>query len=158
MNLQNRQAFLDTIAHSEIGADLLAKSDNGYDVIVGSTAKHPHLFNPYTSHPRLVVDLGKGLKSTAAGRYQILARYYDWYKVQLKLPDFGKASQDKIAYQMISECNALHLLDAGDFAGAVKACSSRWASLPGANYGQHENQLIDLQLAYVGAGGGLNIA
>ena len=101
------------------------------------------------------MDLGKGLKSSAAGRYQILVRYYDWYKVQLKLPDFGKASQDKIAYQMISECNALHLLDAGDFVGAVKACSSRWASLPGANYGQHENKLADLQLAYVAAGGAL---
>lgn len=153
MNLNNRKAFLDTIALSEIGIDLLKKSDNGYDVIVGATAKHLHLFSPYSSHPRIVVDLGKGLKSTAAGRYQILARYYDWYKAQLKLPDFGKASQDKIAYQMISECNALHLLDAGDFVGAVNACSSRWASLPGANYGQHENKLADLQLAYVEAGG-----
>jgi len=153
MNLVNRKSFLDMIAVSEIGVALLAKSDDGYDVIVGSTASHPHLFAPYTNHPHIIVDLGHGLKSSAAGRYQILGRYFDAYKVQLKLPDFGKASQDKIAYQMISECNALHLLDAGDFVGAVKACSSRWASLPGANYGQHENKLAALQLAYVAAGG-----
>ena len=28
---QNRQAFLDTLAASEIGAALLVKSDNGYN-------------------------------------------------------------------------------------------------------------------------------
>jgi hypothetical protein len=31
--MSNRTAFLDMIAHSEIGAALLAKSDNGYNVM-----------------------------------------------------------------------------------------------------------------------------
>ncbi|TPQ32162.1 glycoside hydrolase, partial [Burkholderia ubonensis] len=35
---KNRVAFLDTVAVSEIGAALLAKSDDGYNVLVGSTA------------------------------------------------------------------------------------------------------------------------
>ena len=148
---KNIKAFLTMIAISE-GTQQIGHN-NGYDVIVGSTVKRPDLFTSYADHPRKMVDLGNGLKSTAAGRYQILLRYYDAYKKSLKLPDFSPGSQDKIALQMISECNALRLIDAGKFAQAVKACKSRWASLPGANYSQHENKLSDLQLAYVSAGG-----
>lgn len=153
MNIQNRKAFLDTIADSE-GTQQIGVN-NGYDVIVGSRPNHPHLFVDYADHPRILVDLGHGLKSTAAGRYQILSRFFDAYKVTLKLPDFGRASQDKIAYQMIGECNALRLIDAGDFEGAMRACSSRWASLPFAKYGQHTNTLAGLKLVYLSAGGKL---
>jgi len=151
--MKNIKPFLDMIAVSELGVDLLAKSDNGYNVIVGSTAKKPILFNSYKDHPRKLVDLGGGLKSTAAGRYQILTRYFDAYKKTLKLPDFSPLSQDKIAIQLITECKAFKLIESGDFSGAVKACASRWASLPGANYGQHENKLATLQGHYINAGG-----
>ena len=48
---------------------------------------------------------------------------------------------------------AIALVEAGDFAAAVHACRSRWASLPGAGYGQHENTLAALEEAYVVAGG-----
>ena len=63
----NRKAFLDMIAHSEIGQALLDVSDNGYNVIVGSTAQHPDLFNSYADHPRKLVRLNAKLSSTAAG-------------------------------------------------------------------------------------------
>jgi hypothetical protein len=39
----NLKAFLDMIAWSEIGPALLAKSDNGYNVCVGSTPEKPIL-------------------------------------------------------------------------------------------------------------------
>jgi len=152
----NLKAFLDTLAVSELGPALLAASDNGYNVIVGSTASNPILFYGYADHPRQAVKLiirGQQIMSTAAGRYQVLMRYYDSYKASLKLPDFGKASQDAIALQLIRECHATDLITAGHFAEAVDACRSRWASLPGAGYNQNEHKLSYLQDAYIAAGG-----
>lgn len=151
MQLKNRNAFLYMLAISE-GTQQIG-SNNGYDVIVGSTKSHPNLITNYTDHPRVVVKLGKKLKSTAAGRYQIKASIYDAYKKQLNLKGFYPEDQDAIAYQLISECNALHLIDAGNFKQAVFACRSRWASLPGANYGQHINNIELLIAAYSKAGG-----
>lgn len=153
----NLKAFLDMIAISEIGAALLAKSDNGYNVIVGGALFDdkgtPELFDDYADHPRKVVALGRGLKSSAAGRYQILARYFDAYKKTLNLPDFSPASQDAIAIQMIKEQHALPDVEAGRFDEAVKKCANIWASLPGAGYGQHENTLAYLRAHYTNLGG-----
>lgn len=149
----NITAFLDMIAVSEIGKELLAASDDGYNVIVGSTASNPNLFNGYADHPRKLIDLGNGLKSTAAGRYQILSRYYDAYRNQLSLPNFSPESQDLIAVQMIKECHAYGPLTNGLFEQAVNFCRSRWASLPGAGYSQHENKMKDLREAYENSGG-----
>lgn len=160
---RNMSAFLDSIAYSELGPKLLAQSDDGYDVIVGSVPGRVRRFGDYRDHPRLPVRLtvrakdGKRMlvQSTAAGRYQILARYFDAYKRQLGLPDFGPDSQDEIAIQMIRECRAIDDIEAGRFAAAVHKCRSRWASFPAAGYGQHENELADLQTAYVASGGTL---
>ncbi|MFZ2403702.1 MAG: glycoside hydrolase family 104 protein [Methylobacter sp.] len=152
----NRQAFLHMIAVSELGQKLIDVSDNGYNVIVGSTPDNPILFWSYIDHPRRKIDLPKlKIKSTAAGRYQILARYYDAYKTQLGLPDFGPESQDLIALQMIRECKALADVDAGRFAEAVRKCRSRWASLTGSPYKQHTNSIEFLTKAYIDGGGTL---
>jgi muramidase (phage lysozyme) len=148
----NRCAFLDAIAGSEIGPALLAKTDNGYNVLVGSTAAHPLTFPSYAAQPNI---LNKALNSTAAGRYQLLYRYWVSYQKMLNLPDFSPLSQDKIALQQIRECNALPDIDAGNFAHAVALCSRIWASLPGNDYGQHQNAIAMLQGYYTTAGGGL---
>lgn len=140
------------IANSEIGPALLAATDNGYNVLVGSTPGRPLTFPSYAAHPGI---LNRALDSTAAGRYQLLFRYWTAYKAQLNLPDYGPLSQDLIALQQIKERNALPLIDAGNFAQAVALCSNIWASLPGNNYGQHQNQLAQLETAYTGAGGTL---
>jgi muramidase (phage lysozyme) len=153
--MDNRTAFLDTIAFSEIGPKLLAASDNGYNVIVGSTPTAPILFSSYADHPRKLVHLNASLASTAAGRYQLLARYFDAYKQSLGLPDFSPASQDAIAIQQIKERSALADIDAGRFDIAVSKVRNIWASLPGANYGQHENKLEVLRAQFVGLGGRL---
>lgn len=142
----NLSAFLDTIAHSE-GTPRYGQ-DDGYNAIVGGA-----LFDSYADHPRVLVEVRPGLKSTAAGRYQLLARYFDPYKAQLSLPDFSPESQDKIAIQQIKECHALDLIEAGKFEDAVAKCAHIWASLPGANYGQHENRLSTMLAAYLDAGG-----
>ncbi|MCK4121419.1 glycoside hydrolase family 104 protein [Ralstonia pseudosolanacearum] len=150
---KNLAAFLDMIAVSELGRPLLAKSDNGYNVIVGSTAGAPKLFHSYADHPRQIIEIRPGLKSTAAGRYQLLARYFDVYKRQLGLQDFSPASQDAIAVQQIRERSALADIQGGRLAAAIAKCKNIWASLPGAGYGQNEHSLAYLQAAYVSAGG-----
>lgn len=80
-------------------------NDCGYDVLVGGG-----LFRGYADHPRMVVDLpALKIKSTAAGRYQLLRRYYDFYKKTLGLKDFPPLSQDLIALQQFRERRALPL-------------------------------------------------
>lgn len=135
------RAFLDMIAYAE-GTDngIQPTNNSGYDVLVGG-----NLFYDYSDHPRVLVNLPKyNIKSTAAGRYQILARYFDAYKLQLGLKDFGPESQDKIAIQLIRECRALDDITAGRIEAAIVKCRSRWASLPGAGYGQHEQKMSTL--------------
>lgn len=147
---KNVCAFLDMIAYSE-GTDCgrYPTNNHGYDVIVGHT-----LFTDYSDHPRKLVSLPKlGIKSTAAGRYQLLSRYYDAYKKQLGLKDFSPLSQDLIAIQQIRERRALPLIQAGQFEQAVRQVRNIWASLPGAGYGQHEQKIANLLTAYRNAGG-----
>ncbi len=146
---KNMKAFLDTIAFSELGAKILKESDNGYNVIVGSLPGRLITFSDYKDHPRKLVALPKlGISSTAAGRYQQLARNYDFYKKALKLSDFSPASQDVIAIRQIQECKAVPAIEAGDFKTACALCCRIWASLPGAGYGQHENSLSVLQSVF----------
>jgi muramidase (phage lysozyme) len=146
----NRAAFLDMIAYSEIGPELLKETDNGYNVLVGATPGKPLTFSGYATHPNW---FNRACNSTAAGRYQLLHRYFVYYSDLLNLADFSPVAQDKIALQQIKERGALQHIDAGDFAHAVTLCSNIWASLPGNTYGQHQNPIAHLQLAYQNAGG-----
>lgn len=144
-------AFLDLIAWSE-GTDngRQPTKDRGYDVVVGGG-----LFDSYDDHPRRLIRLpALGIKSTAAGRYQILSRYWDHYRKQLGLVGgFTPENQDRIALQLIRECRALDDIKAGRIADAIHKCRSRWASLPGANYGQHEHAIGPLLAHYSKVGG-----
>ena len=144
----NERAYLDMLAWSE-GTSRVNGSANGYNVIVGGS-----LFSDYSDHPRRLVDLPKlGIKSSAAGRYQLLAKYFDAYKRQLGLKDFSPESQDAIALQQIREQNAINDVRAGHIRDAIRKCANIWASLPGAGYGQHENKIDQLIAVYVRAGG-----
>jgi muramidase (phage lysozyme) len=148
----NLNAFLATIGESE-GTVPVPGGENGYRVLVGSTIKEPKLFYDYADHPRILVTIRKGLSSTAAGRYQILARYFDHYKKSLGLPDFSPDSQDRIAIQMIREQKALDHVVQGKFDLAVAEVSNIWASFPGAGYGQHEWPLDKLRGWFLKHGG-----
>lgn len=156
--IQNRKAFLDMLSVSEGTSTNQATKNNGYDVIVTGVNGVSELFTDYSDHPfnkgRLSkVINSKGLTSNASGRYQFMLRDWHHYRDQLKLVDFGPASQDLWALQLIRERGALPLIDAGSFALAIAQCKNLWASLPGAGYGQHENQIAKLEVAYTNAGG-----
>ena len=141
----NLEAFLDMIAVSE---GTKGKGNDGYNVIVGGA-----LFDSYVDHPRKLVWIRPGLASTAAGRYQLLARYWNYYRDFLQLVDFSPASQDAVAIQQIKERKALEDIEKGYISVAIDKCKNIWASLPGANYGQHENNIDKLIAAYKAAGG-----
>ena len=69
INNNQRKAFLDMLAWSEESIPGRQKTRNhGYDVIVGG-----ELFTDYSDHPRKLVTLNPKLKSTGAGRYQLLS-------------------------------------------------------------------------------------
>lgn len=149
---RNVCAFLDMLAWSEIGPKLLAASDDGYDVLVGSTPSRPLRFPGYATHPNVYSER---MNSTAAGRYQLLHRWWAPYRDLLHLSDFGPVSQDRVAIQQIREQHALADVIAGKLVDAIGNVSNIWASLPGAGYGQHEHHIDDLRAAYLAAGGTL---
>lgn len=141
---QNIDAFLWAIRVSE-GTDGL----NGYSMLVGGG-----LFGSFADHPRVLVNLPNlGIKSSAAGAYQILRRTWDDVRGAIGAPDFSPPWQDRAAVELIRRRGALADVRAGRFATAINKCKKEWASLPGAGYGQHENSLARLQNAYVSAGG-----
>jgi muramidase (phage lysozyme) len=147
----NLSAFLDVLAFSEGTSNSPTTQDDGYDQIVGRTR-----FTSYATHPNKLVRLPRlGISSTAAGRYQLLARYWIAYKARLHLSDFSPESQDRIAIQQIRERKALPDIEAGYFDHAVHKVRNIWASLPGAGYGQHEHGLPGLRAVYLQFGGKL---
>ena len=99
--------------------------NHGYDVIVGG-----ELFTDYSDHPRKLVTLNPKLKSTSAGHYRLLSRWWDAYRKQLGLKDFSPKSQDAVALQRMRR-GALPVIDRGDIRQAIPNPFTRriWASL-----------------------------
>ena len=145
-------ALLDLVAYSEGTSTSPITQDGGYDVIVsgidGPARFESYVDHPFQARPPVVVRSVPLLESTAAGRYQILLRYWQAYKAQLSLPDFSPMSQDRVALQMMREVGASSLVLDGDVEGAITACSSRWASFPGNTYGQGGKTMAELLEKY----------
>ena len=70
--------------------------NHGYDVIVGGELFTDYPITSQTCHAK------PKLKSTGAGRYQLLS-VMDAYRKQLGLKDFSPKSQDAVALQQIKE-------------------------------------------------------
>ncbi|WP_430317196.1 glycoside hydrolase family 24 protein [Pseudomonas sp. p1(2021b)] len=147
----NVLAFLDMLAWSE-GTSTIKASDDGYNVLYGGG-----LFQGYADHPRRKLTFpinGKPVTSTAAGRYQLLERYWDAYRVSLRLSGgFTPENQDRIALQQIRERKALADIKAGRIEQAIAKCSNIWASLPGNSYGQNPHRLDKLLSQWAKLGG-----
>lgn len=145
--------FLDLIAFSE-GTSTIKSSDGGYNVLYGGS-----LFQGYADHPRRKLTFpinGKPVTSTAAGRYQLLARHWDAYRVSLRLVGgFTPENQDRVALQQIRERKALDDIKDGRIQQAIEKCSNIWASFPGNAYGQNPHRLDKLLGRWVELGGTL---
>ena len=124
-----RKAFLDMLAVGETITDVRKP-----EIMVMTSFVGRRLFT-VTRSPLANITLNPKLKSTGAGRYQLLSRWWDAYREQLGLKDFSPKSQDAVALQQIKERGALPMIDRGDIRQAIDRCNNIWASLPGAGYG-----------------------
>lgn len=157
---QNLRAFLDMIAFAE-GTDRAGDPYRvcyGYRHTIRSLADHPAITGEWGGErlPDAMcagAGLGPGCVSTAAGRYQIIRPTWRELKADLNLPDFGPASQDAAAVELIRRRGALNDVYAGRIAQAIDKVAKVWASLPGAGYAQPERKLSNLLAAYGSAGG-----
>ena len=138
------------LAWSE-GTDKLGQNtkNRGYDVIVGGS-----LFSDYSDHPRKLVNLPKlGIKSTAAGRYQLLSKWWDAYRKQLGLKDFSQPHRTRWHCSKSKNVARCRSSITGRFGRQSIRCSNIWASLPGAGYGQFEQKADNLIAKFKAAGG-----
>jgi muramidase (phage lysozyme) len=158
-SIANMPWFLDLVAYSEgtsraseSASSALPAANDGYGVIVAGV-DGPEDFTDYSDHPfthrpaKLIRTGPPPLYSTASGRYQVLCRYFEVYKIPLGLPDFSPLSQDSVAIQQIREkknsdgITAYELIGQGNIGAAIGLCSGIWASLPGNSYGQGGHSL-----------------
>ncbi|ARV77128.1 lysozyme [Pseudomonas phage Skulduggery] len=156
---QNVCAILDMISFAE-GTNR-AGYDGGYNAVVTGIDGKLETFGSYADHPfaggrKSKTINSKGLTSNASGRYQQMLKDWPHYKKLLKLPDFGKLSQDILAIQHIKECRALDDAKAGRVREVIRKCANIWASLPGNTYGQPTKAVEALVQAYRAAGGVVN--
>lgn len=147
----NERAFLDMIAAAE-GTN----GPSGYSAMFGYPAAGrlaPNLDDHPRQYFRFTDKLGRQLKTSAAGRYQFLVKTWDTLAKRLGLPDFGEASQDAAALELIRERGALGDVRAGRIEQAIRKISPIWASLPGAGYAQPERKISYLLTSYANSGG-----
>lgn len=125
---------------------------DGYHYLFGSNPHNDIRFENFAQHPHIIQE-HNGIRSSAAGRYQIL--YFVWHFIQQKyaLPDFSPESQDIACVELISEVNSLQKLMDGKFDYALNACNKIWASLPGSLYNQPTHKKDIVTAWYKDAGG-----
>ena len=120
-----RKAFLDMLAWSEGTDNGRQKTRNhGYDVIVDWKT-----VTDYSDHPRKLVTLNPKLKSTGAGRYQLLSRWWDAYRKQLGLKDFSP--KVRTLWHSDGQERGAASIDRGDIRRAIDRCSNIWAFTAG---------------------------
>ncbi len=156
----NVLAFLDAIAQAEGTARMPDpyRVCFGYRHTIQDLRDHPAITGEWRGeklpdHHCKAAGHQPGCVSTAAGRYQIIRPTWLALKGRLGLRDFGPASQDAAATQLLRDRGAYRPLVRGDFIAAVQAARKEWASLPGAGYDQPERSMAWLQAAYAQAGG-----
>jgi muramidase (phage lysozyme) len=154
--------FLDLIAIYCEGTTSAPSVNNGYDRFVNGV-HGASIFTDYSQHPFAgglppitVVAPGtrfpNGLRSDAAGRYQIMLKTWNGLANPISgihLPDFSPLSQDLAAIELMRQRGSLPHLENGnieaalaahatpsDLEAAVEDASNIWASFPGNSYGQ----------------------
>ena len=158
---RNVAAFLQAISQSEGTANQADpyRVCYAYSHTIVSLREHPAITGEWkgarlTDEQCRGAGFGPGCVSTAAGKYQIIRPTWERVRNRLGLRDFGPASQDAAAVELLRERGALARIQAGDLVGAVAAARSEWASLPGAGYaGQGMRSMDYVQTAYLNAGG-----
>jgi muramidase (phage lysozyme) len=124
--LPEQRALLDSIAGPE--------SRGSYNIryTPGGGAS----FEGYDDHPRIFEPTKEGKKSSAAGRYQIVASTWDPTAQKLGLSDFSPVSQDRAAWSLAEAAyhvntgrDLLSDLQKGDTSRVASALSGEWPTI-----------------------------
>jgi lysozyme len=158
---RNVSAFLAMIRRAE-GTDAGGRDPYrvcyGYRHTIGNMSEHPAITGEWRGE-RLSdamcanAGFGPGCVSTAAGAYQIIRPTWARLRDRLRLPDFGRQSQDLAAVELVRSRGAMADVQAGRFADAVHKCRQEWASLPGNYAKQGQRSLSQLLAWYTNEGG-----
>ena len=147
----NVNAFLYMIRSCEHRFPTDVVNDDCYQIFYGGTR-----FADLSDHPVITGELAPvalpdhlckaaGLKSpcysTAAGAYQFIRPTWARLRNKLGLDDFGFASQDRAALELLDESGVLSLIEEGEIESAIRKASKIWASLPGNAYQQNPKAL-----------------
>ena len=88
----------------------------------------------FSKHPRIIncikLENGKDLCSYVFGAYQFLSTTWGEKAKKLGLTDISPKSQDIAAIDLLTDVNAIALIEKDDIEGAVVQSSIKWASLP----------------------------
>jgi lysozyme len=143
----NINAFLYMIRSCEHRFPRDVVNDDCYEIFYGGTR-----FADLSDHPVITGELAPvplpeamcraaGLKSpcysTAAGAYQFIRPTWQRLRNKLGLDDFGFASQDQAALELLRETGVIDLIEEGEIENAIRMASKIWASLPGNAYQQN---------------------
>lgn len=116
----NARRWLNAISFAE---GTLQDGTPQYNMIFGGGK-----FSDLSKHPDTVISSGK-YNSAAAGAYQFMPKTYARVQQQLRLPDFGPASQDQAALELIRQRGVDPDRDPITRENIAKL-SGEWASLP----------------------------
>jgi lysozyme len=130
----------------------------GYAHTISDLSDHPAVTGEWNGErlpDAMCINAGfkPGCISTAAGAYQIRKGTWVTLRDSLGLQDFGAASQDAAASELIRRRGALEDVKAGRFAQAFDKCRNEWASLPG-NYAAQGQRSLGQLMAWVTQAGG----
>lgn len=125
----NVRRFLDYISESE------GTTQHGYRTAFGGGVIEDLSRHPGKRYKFTQTD-GKQNTTSAAGRYQFLAKTWNTLANKYKFDDFSERSQDLGAIALLAESGALDDVVNGDFGSAIQKAGVTWASLPSSPYAQ----------------------
>jgi muramidase (phage lysozyme) len=132
--------------------------DIGYETLFTHKSFIKDFDGDFSAHPNILMK-GGGLKSTAAGAYQVLNKTWLWitsigYAVRHKISDFTPLAQDKVGILLLRSrdfgrdrfevkdsdtgdaISVLNLIVDNRMVEAIELASWEWASLPPGRHGQ----------------------
>ena len=143
----NVNAFLYMIRSCEHRYPTDVVNDECYEIFYGGTrfvdlSDHPVITGelapvPLPDHMCKAAGLKTPCYSTAAGAYQFIRPTWTRLRNKLGLDDFGFASQDRAALELLRETGVVDLIEEGEIENAIRKASKVWASLPGNHYQQN---------------------
>jgi muramidase (phage lysozyme) len=148
LNHPNVRRYLDVIAQAEGTASHADPYRVGFGgSTIADLARHPGIAKRFKQTD------GKTNRTTAAGKYQFLARTWNDVAGKLGLNDFSPRAQDLGAMELMRRSGSLDDVLRGDYAQAIHKDGRTWASLPSSPYAQPKRSqgFIDSALQRDGA-------